>query len=80
MSSVNDKVRESEDQLFNIGDKVKLLVSPCDLQKSVGEVGVISHIHPTARADGSVWFNYSVDLRPGYGVCCFGTQLEKVNV
>lgn len=55
---------------FEIGDVVRLLNSPCDASKSTGKLGTIKHIFPTARSDGSVWFNYSVDIRPGYGVSC----------
>lgn len=68
---------EHEEINFYIGQYVTILKSPSDADKSIGKEGLITGIYPTARGDGSVWINYSVSIRPGYGVSCREEHLSE---
>lgn len=63
---------------FKVGDKVKLLKSFSDAEKSAGEIGPITSIGSWARGDGSVSISYVVTLRPGYTLGCLEDHLELV--
>ncbi len=69
-----------EERLVAIKDRVRLLNSPCDSGKSIGLIGTVENIFPTARSDGTVWFNYSIQIRPGYGVSCRIEDIALVDI
>ncbi len=71
-------VERTESYPYLVGDKVLMVESPCDANRSKGKIGTISCIHPTARGDGSVWINYSINIRSGYGVSAKQEYLEAV--
>ncbi len=71
---------------FKIGDKVKLLASPADLNKSVGLVGVVtSNDSPVVNFNtGEIAETYGLMVSPGpngqqcYGLAARAIDLEKV--
>jgi len=80
--------------MFSIGDKVKFLSSPADVNKSVGLIGTITAVLPTVVnfKTGEVRVAYGTMISPGpNGQQCYGlaareqdieliTKMEKVNV
>lgn len=67
---------------FEIGDNVKILNSSCDLQKSTGKNGIVRNIIPTARGDGSIWYNLTVEVLDAHvkvwSLCFLEDHLEKI--